>query len=332
MTHPSQQPWVLVLGILFIVLAGCTTIEKTGKGTSSSPTASLPEPPVSSPSLGSSGIKPESKDVVVQSSPEQTQSHEARTVEPQKTSPEKTSPEKPDGVIGVLEGKPEGVPEGVRLIPQGAFTDDDLIVSMTILKFELGIHPELKMTDITHVGKGKDSVIVVGTSLSSTKPLVATINAVMNRERFEGKLGKEVLFNNNDVRFICKIPACAGVEDMSVCAQDKGGFSCTWAFGMVLWEPAAKRIGEAVKGMPTRTEGNDTIVSEPINLYLNGQFLDYVYVPADNAGTPITDMTISGNETGQTPKEAQEKAVAEMDRVRDRMGKKVIPIEMKVIG
>ena len=119
---------------------------------------------------------------------------------------------------------------------------------------------------------------------------------------------------------------------MNVCPQTPKGYECTWAFEMVLWEPAAKRIGEATKGMPTVQEENETVISEPINLYLNSQFLDYVYVPADTAGTPITDMTISGNASGSTPKEAQQHAIDEMDRIRNKMGMKVMPVEMKGVG
>ena len=311
--HTSMQASRLTITFFLIILAGTLLISckpaNTGEATKASPQASSPqqETPASS-----------SKEIIVQS-PAGTPAVDVPGVVPIKE-PIKT------------EVKTEGVPGGVKLIPTGEFTDDDLIVSMTILKFELGVRPELKMTDISRLGEGKDATILVETSLSSTKPLVAVINALMNRERFEGKLGEKVLFNNNDLRFVCKIPACAGVEDMGVCPQTPKGYECTWAFGLVLYEPAAKRISEATKGMPTKTEGNDTLISEPINLYLNGQLLDYVYIPADTAGTPITDMTISGNATGATPKEAQQKAVSEMDRIRNKMGLKVMPVELKVAG
>lgn len=221
---------------------------------------------------------------------------------------------------------------GVKLTPAGEFSDDDLIMTMTILKMELGVRPELKMTDISRVGIGKSSKIIVGTKLSSTKPLVSIINALLNRDRFEGRLGDKVLFTNNDLRFVCKIPACAGVEDMSVCHLANNKHTCSFAFGIVLFNPASERIGDAVKGLPTTIDGNETIVAEPIRLYLNNEQIDYVYVPADTAGTPVTDMTISGNASGPTPKEAQQNAITEMDRIRDKMSKKIIPVEMKVEG
>lgn len=224
---------------------------------------------------------------------------------------------------------------GVKLIPTSAVnavSDDDLVMAMTVLKVELGVRPELKIKDISRSGSGKDASIFVETELSSNKPLIAVINALLNRERFEGRLGDKVLFTNNDLRFVCKIPACAGVEDVSVCPLANNKYTCSFAFGIVLFNPASERIGDAVKGLPTTMDGNETIIAEPIRLYLNNEQIDYVYVPADTAGTPITDMTISGNASGTTPKEAQQHAVAEMDRIRDKMSKKIIPVEMKIVS
>lgn len=218
----------------------------------------------------------------------------------------------------------------MKLVPAGDATDDEIVRAMTLLQVELGVKPELKVKQVSRTGKGKDSVILVATELSSTKPLIAVVNALKNRDRFEGKLGDKVLFNNNDLRFVCRLPVCAAVEDMSECPSVPGGYACAWTFGIVIWENAGQRVADASKGLPTRLDGDEEIVDTPINLYLNNRLLDYVYIPANMTNAPITDMSITGNASGPSQKEAQKKAAADMDRVRDTMSRKLLPIELNV--
>lgn len=220
----------------------------------------------------------------------------------------------------------------IELVPAGETTDDDIVKSMALLKVELGVKPELKVTEISRTGHGKDSRIIVTTELSSTKPIISVINAIKNRERFEGRLGDNVLFNNNDLRFVCRLPVCAAVEDMSECPSVKGGYECAWTFGLVVWETAGQKVADAAKGMPAHQEGYEMVIDTPLNLYLNDQLLDYVFIPANMTDAPITDMTVTGNATGKTPKEAQDRAIAEMDRVRDTISRKVLPVDLNVVG
>ena len=219
----------------------------------------------------------------------------------------------------------------MKLAPAGDATDDEIVKAMALLQVELGVKPELKVKQVSRTGKGKDSLILVATELSSTKPLIAVVNALKNRDRFEGKLGDKVLFNNNDLRFVCRLPVCAAVEDMGECPSVPGGYACAWTFGIVIWESAGQRVADASKGMPTRIDAGEEIIDTPINLYLNNRFLDYVYIPANMTNAPITDMSITGNATGLNQKDAQKKAAAEMDRIRDTMSRKLLPIELNIV-
>lgn len=308
----SRQIMTLAVLLSLLLLASCGP---TGKASG----------PVSRPDIQIAGSAPEPSPAPQPASPTGAASTQTPSTEPAQTpSPAEAAPKSQTAPT-------ETGYTTLKLVPAGDATDDEIVKAMTLLQVELGVKPELKVKQVSRTGKGRDSVILVATELSSTKPIIAVVNALKNRDRFEGKLGDKILFNNNDLRFVCRLPVCAAVEDMGECPLVPGGYACAWTFGIVIWESAGQRVADASKGMPTRLDGGEEIIDTPINLYLNNKLLDYVYIPSNMTSAPITDMSITGNATGPSQKEAQKKAAADMDRIRDMMSRKLLPIEMNII-
>lgn len=154
---------------------------------------------------------------------------------------------------------------------------------------------------------------------------------IENQGEFEARIKNQTVFigGNKDISSVCRNDAtCAGIE---TCNKDSSGtYYCTFRFVIYLSEEAAKRHADITNGIGTNIS-NPGYLSEPLELYLDGNLVDTLLISEDLKGQVTTQIAISGSGTGTTQEDAYNSAEEQMHKLQTVLITGSLPYKLEIV-
>ncbi|MBM3228371.1 hypothetical protein FJZ20_00580 [Candidatus Pacearchaeota archaeon] len=147
--------------------------------------------------------------------------------------------------------------------------------------------------------------------------------------KFEAKIGNETVFigGEKDIASVSRGGQDAYIER---CAASGDGYACTFRFSIFLSQEAAERHAEITKNLSISLE-NPEYLSEKLDLYLDDQLVDSLFIGKDLQGRVTTQVAISGSGVGETQQEAYEDAENSMKKLQTILITGSLPYKLEIV-
>lgn len=155
-----------------------------------------------------------------------------------------------------------------------------------------------------------------------------------NQGVFEAKVGNTTVFSGgDDLTFVCRSPECSGIDTRGGGCQPTttGEYSCRFSFSISLSETAAKRQAAATELLTIESDNGGTYLSQPLDLYLDGELVDSLSIAADLKGRVVTDIQISGSGVGADQSAALDDALANMKQLQTILITGSLPVKLEIV-
>ncbi len=153
---------------------------------------------------------------------------------------------------------------------------------------------------------------------------------ISKQGKFEAKIGNETVFigGEKDIASVCRNDAtCAGIE---TCQQTDSGYFCNFRFTIYLSEDAAKRHAEITDKLEVNAE-NPEYLSEKLDLYLDDNLVDSLFIGKGLKGRVTTQISISGSENGETQSQAYDSAEESMHKLQTILITGSLPYKLEIV-
>lgn len=146
--------------------------------------------------------------------------------------------------------------------------------------------------------------------------------------KFEGKIGNITLFTGGkDITNVERSGQQAGIEG---CYPTQGGEFCKFIFGISLTPEAAQRHAEITGNLSISSE-NPEYLSQPLDLYVDGNLMDSLSISKDLKGRVTTQIQIQGSGSGSNQQEAVADAQANMKKLQTILITGSLPFKLKIV-
>ena len=149
---------------------------------------------------------------------------------------------------------------------------------------------------------------------------------------FEAKIGDEVVFEGGkkDIVFVCRDDgSCSGIRNCGSINQND--YSCTFQFQITLSQETAKRHAEITNDLNVNISETGSYLEKKLDLYLDGNLVDSLFIGADLKGRETTDIAISGPGFGNTEEAATENALKNMNQLQTIMITGSLPVDIEIV-
>ncbi len=216
---------------------------------------------------------------------------------------------------------------GVRVIlkPEKELTQQQLSDVIMITQKRLNV---FGLTDIT-VRQVNDldgnSYILV--EMAGATPQEAT-KIISQQGKFEAKIGNETVFmGGRDIKSVCRSAECAGIR---ACNEVSGGWVCQAQFRVDVSPESAKKHADVTSKLDTILVGSKHYLSEKLDLYLDDELVDSLYISADLQGQESTSFVIESPGGGRTKEDAANDALAGMKKMQTLLITGSLPVKLNV--
>jgi len=152
---------------------------------------------------------------------------------------------------------------------------------------------------------------------------------VLSQGKFEGKIGNITIFSGGkDISHVERSGQQSGIE--ACYANENGGEYCRFRFPISLTEEAAKRQA-AVTGNLTISLENPEYLSEKLDLYLDDNLMDSLFISKDLKGQVATQILIQGSGSGKDRSEAIADAQKEMSKLQTILITGSLPYKLEIV-
>ena len=177
---------------------------------------------------------------------------------------------------------------------------------------------------------GDDFIVVeiAGAQQSEVAELLA------NQGVFEAKIANQTVFSGgDDITFVCRSPDCSGIDSRQGGCRpaEGGGFTCRYSFSITLSQAAANRQAQVTNTLSIVTSPSGASLSEPLDLFLDGELIDSLSISADLRGRAVTDIQISGSGSGATQQLAIDDAMASMRQQQTILVTGSLPVSLDIV-
>ena len=176
------------------------------------------------------------------------------------------------------------------------------------------------VTDLS--GKNHMLIEIAGSTPKELEDLIA------KQGKFEAKIGNETVFSggDKDVTYVARTGQQSGIFS---CSKNTEGNICSFRFAISLSEAAAKRHAKITNALGTDAE-NPQYLDQKLDLYLDEQLTDSLYIGRDLKGSETTQISISGSGTGATREEAYDNAMTNMKQFQTVMITGSLPFKLQI--
>ncbi|HSU72844.1 MAG TPA: hypothetical protein VLJ21_03270 [Candidatus Binatia bacterium] len=222
---------------------------------------------------------------------------------------------------------------GTRVIlkPAEEVSDDTLGLLVDSLTQRLNVFglSDIVVTTVAGDSFGKSSLILVEIAGASTQEVS---DLVRQQGKFEATIGNTTVFRggNNDITYVCRTAECSGIDPTRGCSRADSGWACGYRFQISLSPVAAQRQADTTRNLPLEGSGRDRYLSEPLNLYLDGDLVRSLHIAADLRGQAATDIVITGTGTGITQDEALTNTLLDMKTLQTVLITGSLPVKLEI--
>lgn len=163
---------------------------------------------------------------------------------------------------------------------------------------------------------------VAGATPSDLQDLVGS------QGKFEGKIGNITVFSGGkDISHVERSGQQSGIEG---CSEIEGGELCRFRFPISLTEEAAQRQADATLNLSLDSE-NPQYLSQKLDLYLDDNLMDSLYISKDLRGQVTTQILISGSGSGAGRQEAIKEATKQMNKLQTILITGSLPFKLEIV-
>jgi preprotein translocase subunit SecD len=219
----------------------------------------------------------------------------------------------------------------VILAPSEPVNASDMTVIVENIKERLNVYG---LSDIV-VRTAKDLsgsefiiVEIAGANKDEVRDLIA------KQGKFEASIANQTVFNggDKDVTHVCKSADCSGLDPRRGCGPTSAGqWICYFRFSIGLSPAAAQRQAAITNTLDVKVDQQGNYLSQPLDLYLDDQFVDSLQISADLKGRVTTDIEISGSGVGSTQQEAKDDALNNMKKLQSVMVTGSLPVQLAIV-
>ena len=207
-------------------------------------------------------------------------------------------------------------------------TDEDITTLIDVLSNRLNVYglSDIKIRSASD-WEGNKYVLVelAGVTEEEVKSLIS------QQGKFEAKVGEEVVFEGGkrDIPYVCRNDgSCSGIRS---CQQSTEYWSCTFDFSITLSQDAAEQQAAATEDLDVVSESGQRYLSEPLDLYLDGELVDSLLIGENLKGQATTGISISGPGYGNTESAAVEDATASMNTLQTILITGSLPFDLEIV-
>jgi preprotein translocase subunit SecD len=216
----------------------------------------------------------------------------------------------------------------LKPVSEESVTDADIANLIDVIWNRLNTYG---LTDlkIREAQSGEDKLILI--EIASV-PKEDVEDFIATQGKFEAKIGDEVVFTGGkeNIPRVCKDDGtCSGVRSCVQLSENEA--QCRFEFSIKLSKESAQnhaRITNALDIIPGANGGGT--LSEPLDLYLDGQLIDSLQISDSLRGSETTDILISGPGNGRTEAEALQDALVGMEQLQVVMITGSLPFDLEV--
>jgi len=219
----------------------------------------------------------------------------------------------------------------VILAPEGNVSEETFGLVVDSLNQRLNVYG-LSDIIITTIGGalGQQELIVVeiaGATVQEVSDLVS------QQGKFEATIGNVTVFQggNNDITYVCRTAECSGLDPQRGCAPVEGGWACGYRFQISLSPEAAQRQADTTRGLSVLGTGANRYLSEPLNLYLDGELVRSLNIGADLRGQAATEIVITGSGAGISQDEALTNTFQDMKTLQTVLITGSLPVKLGIV-
>jgi preprotein translocase subunit SecD len=158
----------------------------------------------------------------------------------------------------------------------------------------------------------------------------ADLNDLISQQgKFEAKIGNETLFigGKQDITYVARSGDQSGIYS---CNPYQGGYVCNFRFAITLSPEAAQRHAEITSKIGINTT-NPEYLDKQLDLYLDDQLVESLFIGKDLKGSETTQIAISGSGTGKDQKEAYTDASAKMKKLQTVLITGSLPYKLEIV-
>jgi len=153
------------------------------------------------------------------------------------------------------------------------------------------------------------------------------VNLISQQGKFEAKIGNDTIITGPDVKSVCRSADCSGVQQ---CSPSQDGWSCRYEFRVDISTEAAKKHAEITRNLTVVNVGGNSYLSKKLDLYLDDELVESLYISSSLQGQDATTFVISGPGTGTTQKDASQDALNSMKKFQTLLITGSLPVKLKV--
>jgi preprotein translocase subunit SecD len=170
-------------------------------------------------------------------------------------------------------------------------------------------------------GKNYMLIEIAGSTPKELEELIA------KQGKFEAKIGNDTVFSGGeDITYVARSGTDAGIYSCSVVS---GGEACSFRFAISLTEEAAQRHAEITRKLGVNIT-NPQYLEKKLDLYLDDQLVDSLFISKDLKGSKTTQISISGSGQGLTREEAFDDAMSSMKQLQTVLITGKLPFKLEI--
>ncbi|MBT3582197.1 protein translocase subunit SecD [Candidatus Woesearchaeota archaeon] len=220
---------------------------------------------------------------------------------------------------------------GARVIlkPDGEVTEQQFIDAMDIISKRLNIYG---LSDVaisqTRSIEGDKYIIVelAGATREDVEKLIG------QQGKFEAQIGGETVFvGGQDIKSVCRSADCSGI-DLRTCGQSQEGgiWQCRFSFRVDVSQESAQKHSEITSKLDIVTNNGERYLSEKLDLYLDDELFDSLYISEDLQGKVSTSFVIQGPGQGQTKEAAITAGLENMKQFQTLLITGSLPVKLDI--
>ena len=157
-------------------------------------------------------------------------------------------------------------------------------------------------------------------------------NLISHQGKFEAKIANQTSFSGSDVKAVnSDARSGAGVDTRTCAASSSGGYSCQFHFPITLSLEAAQRQANLTRSLGITTQGTQRYLDKKLDLYLDDQLVDSLFIGADLKGQAQTDIQISGGGSGASMDAAIADGAAKMKELQTVLKTGGLPSKLTIV-
>jgi len=218
----------------------------------------------------------------------------------------------------------------VLLQPAEPISDDDMEILLLNMKERLNVYglSDIIVRDASDLSGNQYILVeIAGATKQEVKDLLA------KQGKFAAKIANETVFlGGTDITYVCRSAECSGLDHNYGCrpvAND--AWACRFRFAIALTPDAAERHAGITGELDIINVDGSDYLEHKLDLYLDDEMVDSLYIGSELKGRETTDIAISGSGAGKTEAEAVNDALNGMKKLQTILITGSLPVKLNIV-